>query len=102
LPVPKFGGTGGIENYPRKIIRTGLGIGADLVWTELGTTPVTQLRQRAGILGPSGKVGDTHIDPIPWVGGLVTLKLFFEQGNQVSWMKTVSNLGATAIEADIF
>ena len=64
MPVPKFGGTGGIENYPRKIIRTGLGIGANLVWTISGTTPVTQLRQRNRILGASGKVTDPHIDPV--------------------------------------
>ena len=64
MPVPKFGGTGGIENYPRKIIRTGLGIGANLVWTESGATPVAQLRQRDRILGPSGKVADTRIDPV--------------------------------------
>jgi hypothetical protein len=80
MPVPKFGGTGGVENDPRKIIRAELGIGANLVWTELGTTPVTQLRQRAGILGASGKVADTHIDPILWIGGLLTLKLFLEEG----------------------
>ena len=32
----------------------------------------------------------------------MALKLFFEQGKQVSWMKAVTNLGATAIEADVF
>jgi hypothetical protein len=30
------------------------------------------------------------------------LKLFLEEGKQVSRMKAVSNLRATAIEADIF
>ena len=92
MPVPKFGGTGGIENYPRKIIRTGLGIGANLVWTKSSTTPVTQLRQRDGILGPSGKVADPQIDPILWIGRLVASKLFLEEGKQVSRMKAVSNL----------
>jgi hypothetical protein len=32
----------------------------------------------------------------------VALKLFLEEGKQVSWMKAVSNLRATPIEADIF
>ena len=102
MPVPKFGGAGGVENDPRKIVRTGVGIGGDFVRTKLGTTPVTQLRQRAGILDAPRKVTDTHIDFILWTGGLVTLKLFLEEGKQVSWMKAVSNLRATAIEADIF
>ena len=102
MPVPKFGGAGGVENDPRKIVRTWVGIGGDFVRTKSGTTPVTQLRQRAGILGAPRKVTDTHIDPILWTGGLVTLKLFFEQRNQVPWMKAVTNLGATASEADIF
>jgi len=78
MPVPKYGSTGRIENYPRKIIRTWLGIGANIVRSKSHTTPVTQLRQRDRILGPSGKVADTHIHPIPWVRGLVALKLFFE------------------------
>ena len=80
MPVPKFGGTGGVENDPRKIIRAELGIGGDFVRTESGATPVAQLRQRDRILGPSGKVGDTHIDPILWIGRLVALKLFLEDG----------------------
>jgi hypothetical protein len=101
MPVPKFGGTGRAEYDPRQIVRTGLGIGVNLVWTELGTTPVTQLRQRDRILGTSRKVADTHIDPIFWIGGLLTLKLFLEEGKQVSRMKAVSNLRTTAIEADI-
>ena len=80
MPVPKLGGTGGIENDPRKIVRTGLGIGANLVLPELGATPVTQLSQRDRILGASRKIADTHIDPILWIGGLVALKLFLEEG----------------------
>jgi hypothetical protein len=32
----------------------------------------------------------------------VALKLFLEEGKQVSWMKAVSDLRAAAIEADIF
>ena len=32
----------------------------------------------------------------------MALKLFLEEGKQVSWMKAVTNLGAAAIEADIF
>jgi hypothetical protein len=67
-----------------------------------GATPVTQLRQRDRILGTSRKITDTHIDPILWIGGLLTLKLFLEKGKQVSRMKAVTSLGATAIEADIF
>ena len=101
MPVPKLGGTGGIENDPRQIVRTGLGIGANIVRTKSGTTPVAQLRQRNRILGASGKVADTHIHPIPWIGRLVALKLFLKEGKQVSWMKAVTNLRATAIEADI-
>jgi len=92
MPVPKFGGTSGIKNDPGKIVRTGLGIGANLVWTKSRTTPVTQLRQRAGILDPSRKVTDTHIDSITWIGRLVALKLFLDEGKQVSWMQAVSNL----------
>lgn len=102
MPVPKFGGTGGIENDPREIVRTGLGIGANLVRTESGATPVAQLRQRDRIIGATRKVADTHIDPILWIGGLLTLKLFLEEGKQVSWMKAVANLGTAAIEPDIF
>ena len=102
MPVPKLGGTRGVKNDPRKIIRTGLGIGGDFVRTKSGTTPVTQLSQRDRILGAPRKVADTHIDPILWTGGPVTLKLFLEKGKQVSRMKAVTNLGATAIEADIF
>ena len=30
------------------------------------------------------------------------MKLFLEEGKQVSWMKAVTNLRATPIEADIF
>jgi hypothetical protein len=60
------------------------------------------LSQRDRILGASRKIADTHIDPILWTGGLVTLKLFLEERKQVSWMKAVTNLRATAIEADIF
>jgi hypothetical protein len=102
MPVPKFGGAGGVENDPRKIVRAGLGIGGDFVRTKSGKTPVTQLSQRDRILGASRKIADTHIDSILWIGGLVALKLFFQEGKQVSWMKDVSNLGATTIEADIF
>ena len=80
MPVPKLGGTGGIENDPRKIVRTGLGIGANIVRTKSGATPVTQLCQRDGILSPPRKVTDPHIDPILWIGGLLTLKLFLEEG----------------------
>ena len=65
MPVPKFGGAGGVENDPRKIVRTGVGIGGDFVRAKSGTTPVAQLRQRDRILGTSRKVADTHIDPIP-------------------------------------
>ena len=32
----------------------------------------------------------------------MALKLFLEEGKQVSWMETVSNLRATTIEANIF
>jgi hypothetical protein len=60
------------------------------------------LRQRNRILCASGKVGDTYIDPILWIGRLVALKLFLEEGKQVSRMKAVTNLRATPIEADIF
>jgi hypothetical protein len=60
------------------------------------------LRQRDRILSTSGKVGDTHIDSIAWVRGLAAVKLFLEEGKQVSRMKAVSNLRAAAIEADIF
>ena len=102
MPVPKFGGAGGVENDPRKIVRTGVGIGGDFVRTKSGTTPVTQLCQRDRILSAPRKVTDTHIDPILWIGGLVALKLFFEEGKQVSWMKAVANLGTAAIEPDIF
>ena len=102
MPAPKFGSTGGIKNDPRKIVRTGVGIGGDFVRTKSGATPVAQLRQRDRIHDTSRKVADTHIDPILWIGGLVDLKLFLEEGNQVSWMKAVTNLRATAIEADIF
>jgi len=80
MPVPKLGGTGGVENDPRKIVRTGLEIGGDFVRTKSGTTPVAQLRQRDRILGASRKIADTHIDPILWIGGLVALKLFLEEG----------------------
>ena len=102
MPVPKFGGMGGIENDPRQIVRTGVGIGANFVRTKSGATPVTQLRQRDRILSAPRKIADTHIDPILWIGGLLTLKLFLEEGKQVSWMKAVSNLRAKTIEADIF
>jgi hypothetical protein len=102
MPVPKLGCTGGVENDPRKIVRTGLGIGANLVRTESGATPVIQLSQRDRIFGASRKIADTHIDPILWIGGLVALKLFLEEGKQVSWMKAVTNLRPTPIEADIF
>jgi len=102
MPVPKFGGMGGIENDPRKIVRTGVGIGANLLWTESGATPFTQLCQRDRILGASGKVADPHIDPIFWIGGFVALKLFLKYGKQVSRMEAVSNLGTTTIEAYIF
>ena len=102
MPVPKFGSTGRIENDPRQIVRTGLGIGGDFVRTESGATPVAQLSQRDRILGASRNIADTHIDPILWAGGLVTLKLLLEEGKQVSWMKAVTNLRAATIEADIF
>jgi hypothetical protein len=102
FPAPKLGGTGGVKNDPGEVVRTGLGIGANLVRTESGATPVTQLCQRDRILSTSGKVADTHIDSIAWVRGLAALKLFLEEGKQVSRMKAVSNLRATAIEADIF
>jgi len=80
MPVPKFGGAGGVEHNPGQIVRTGLGIGGDFVRTKSGTTPVTQLSQRDRILGASRKIADTHIDPILWIGGLVALKLFLEEG----------------------
>ena len=80
MPVPKLGGAGGVEHDPGQIVRTGLGIGANIVRSKSHTTPVTQLRQRDRILGPSGKVADTHIHPIPWIGRLLTLKLFLEEG----------------------
>ena len=64
MPVPKLGGTRGVKNDPRKIVRTGVGIGGDFVRTESGTTPVAQLRQRDRILSTSGKVTDPHVDPI--------------------------------------
>ena len=102
MPVPKLGGTRGVKNDPRKIVRTGLGIGGDFVRAKSGTTPVTQLSQRDRILGASRKIADTQIDSILGIGGPVTLKLFLEEGKQVSRMQAVSNLGAAAIEADIF
>jgi len=80
MPVPKFGSPSGIKNNPRKIVRTGLGIGANFVRTQSGATPVAQLRQRDRILGATRKIADTHIDPILWIGGLVALKLFLEEG----------------------
>ena len=101
MPVPKLGGAGGIEHDPGQIVRTGLGIGANIVRSKSGTTPVTQLSQRDRIVGASRKIADTQIDPILWIGGLVTLKLFLEEGKQVSRMQAVSNLVATTIEADI-
>jgi len=65
LLVSKIGGTGGIENDPRQIVRTGLGTGANIVQTKSGTTPVTQLSQRNRILDAPRKATDTHIDTIP-------------------------------------
>ena len=102
MPVPKLGGPSGVEHDPRQIVRAGEGLGGDFVRAKSGTTPVTQLRQRAGILGAPRKVTDTHIDPILWIGGFAALKLFFKEGNQVPWMKTVANLRTAAIEPDIF
>ena len=80
MPVPKLGSTGRIKNDPREIVRTGLGIGANIVRTKSGATPVAQLRQRDRILGATRKIAGTHIDPILWIGGLVALKLFLEEG----------------------